>query len=100
MNAALHPRQVQRFHVEVQAAAQLHHPHIVPIYAVGLEAGVHYFAMQLIDGRSLAAVIAAGRESRLVKPHSAPSSGDPKATTFAKTFSGYVVHSQATAKFC
>ena len=62
--AAMDPRQVQRFHVEVQAAAQLHHPHIVPIYAVGLEAGIHYYAMQLVDGRSLAAVIAAGRESR------------------------------------
>ena len=100
MNAALDPRQVQRFQVEVQAAAQLHHPHIVPIYAVGFDAGIHYFVMQLITGQSLAAVIAAGRESRLGKPDPAPSSGNPKIATFRDTFSGPVQDSQTTASFC
>jgi serine/threonine protein kinase/tetratricopeptide (TPR) repeat protein len=66
--AAMDPRQVQRFQVEVQAAAHLHHPHIVPIYAVGCESGVHYFAMQLISGRSLAAIIAGLRESKASNP--------------------------------
>jgi serine/threonine protein kinase len=55
--AALDPRQLQRFKNEAQSAAQLHHTNIVPIYAVGCERGVHYYAMQYIDGRSLAAVI-------------------------------------------
>jgi serine/threonine protein kinase/tetratricopeptide (TPR) repeat protein len=55
--AAIDPKQVQRFQVEVQAAAHLHHPHIVPIYSVGCESGVHYFAMQLVAGRSLGAII-------------------------------------------
>ncbi len=32
-------------------------PHIVPVYFVGVERGVHYFAMQLIEGCSLAYVI-------------------------------------------
>ena len=72
MNAAMDPRQVQRFQVEVQAAAHLHHPHIVPIYAVGFEAGIHYFAMQLISGRSLASLIAAERQSRPAEPSPAP----------------------------
>jgi serine/threonine protein kinase len=51
--ATLDPRQLQRFHNEARAAASLHHPHIVPVYAVGCERGVHYYAMQFIDGRSL-----------------------------------------------
>jgi serine/threonine protein kinase/Flp pilus assembly protein TadD len=53
----LEPRQLQRFQNEAQAAASLHHPHIVPVYAVGSERGVHYYAMQFIDGQSLETVI-------------------------------------------
>src|SRR5438874_12680907 len=52
--AALDPRQLQRFKHEAQAAAHLHHPNIVPVYGVGTERSVHYYAMQFIDGRSLA----------------------------------------------
>jgi serine/threonine protein kinase len=55
--SALHPRQVQRFKNEAMAAAGLHHGHIVPVYAVGADQGVHFYAMQLLDGRTLAAVI-------------------------------------------
>ncbi len=55
--AALDPKHLQRFKNEAQAAAQLHHSNIVPIYAVGCERGIHYYAMQYIEGRSLAAVI-------------------------------------------
>jgi serine/threonine protein kinase len=56
--ATLDARQLQRFKNEAQAAALLHHPHIVPVYAVGCERGVHYYAMQFVDGQSLAEVIA------------------------------------------
>jgi eukaryotic-like serine/threonine-protein kinase len=55
--ATLDPRQLQRFQNEAQAAACLHHQHIVPVYAVGSEQGVHYYAMQFIDGRTLADLI-------------------------------------------
>jgi serine/threonine protein kinase/Flp pilus assembly protein TadD len=55
---ALDSRQLQRFKHEAQAAAHLHHQHIVPIYAVGCERGVHYYAMQFIEGQTLAALIA------------------------------------------
>ncbi len=46
--------QVTRFHAEAQAAAQLSHPHIVQVYEAGQLCGQHYFAMQYVDGASLA----------------------------------------------
>ncbi|MEO9594152.1 serine/threonine protein kinase [Rhodopirellula bahusiensis] len=48
---------LQRFRNEAHAAAALHHTNIVPVYAVGSDRGVHYYAMQMIDGRTLADVI-------------------------------------------
>ncbi|MBS0264195.1 MAG: protein kinase [Planctomycetes bacterium] len=55
--ATLDSRQLQRFKTEAQAAALLHHPNIVPVFAVGCERGVHFYAMQLIEGQSLAEMI-------------------------------------------
>jgi serine/threonine protein kinase len=53
----LTPRAVQRFRREAEAAAKLHHTNIVPVYATGEEAGIHFYAMELIDGPSLDQVI-------------------------------------------
>jgi serine/threonine protein kinase len=41
---------LSRFTVEAQAAAAVAHPHIVPVYAVGEDRGLNYYAMRLIDG--------------------------------------------------
>ncbi len=53
----LTPQAVQRFQREAQAAAKLHHTHIVPVYAVGETDGSHYYAMELIDGQPLTAIV-------------------------------------------
>jgi serine/threonine protein kinase len=56
--ASLWPESVlARFANEVRMAASLEHPNIVPIYGVGCERGVNFYAMKLIDGCSLADVI-------------------------------------------
>src|SRR5260370_33466297 len=62
--AAMDPKQLQRFKNEAQAAAQLHHQHIVPVYGVGCERGVHYYAMQYIDAHTLAETIRKLRRER------------------------------------
>lgn len=55
--AMLDEKRLERFKNEVRAAATLDHPACVPIYVVGEERGVHYYAMKLIRGQSLAQVI-------------------------------------------
>ncbi|HEY1187228.1 MAG TPA: serine/threonine-protein kinase [Gemmata sp.] len=65
--AAIDPRRLQRFKNEATAAAHLRHEHIVPVFAVGCERGVHYYAMQFIEGQSLAALVA-----ELRRPPAAP----------------------------
>jgi hypothetical protein len=49
---------LERFKNEAQAAAHLHHSNIVPVHAVGCDRGLHFYAMQLIDGLPLSAVVA------------------------------------------
>jgi serine/threonine protein kinase/WD40 repeat protein len=62
--AVLDPRHLRRFQNEARAAACLHHPNIVPVYSVSSDRGVHYYAMQFIEGRTLAALIEEARTAR------------------------------------
>jgi serine/threonine protein kinase/tetratricopeptide (TPR) repeat protein len=55
--AVMDPRRLARFRNEAQAAATLTHQYIVPVYAVGSAQGVHYYAMQFIEGCTLADMI-------------------------------------------
>ncbi|UCC32433.1 MAG: protein kinase [Phycisphaerales bacterium] len=56
------PAAVLRFQREAQAAAKLRHPNIIPIFALGEEEGTYYYAMELIDGPGLNAIIAESRD--------------------------------------
>jgi predicted Ser/Thr protein kinase len=51
------PEAVTRFQREAETVARLHHTNIVPIFSVGTEHGVNFYAMQFIEGRSLAQVL-------------------------------------------
>jgi serine/threonine protein kinase/Flp pilus assembly protein TadD len=76
--SALDARQLQRFKNEAQAAAGLHHTNIVPVFGVGCERGVHYYAMQYIEGQTLAAFIKklrCGKECGLPDVSGEPSDG-------------------------
>ncbi len=64
---AADPRALERFQLEAQVAGWLQHPRIVPVFGVGTVGEVPYYAMQFIDGCSVAAIIAELR--RLIKGH-------------------------------
>lgn len=55
------PETIRRFQREARAAATLHHTNIVPVFSVGDQWGVHYYAMQYIDGAGLDQILA-GKE--------------------------------------
>jgi serine/threonine-protein kinase len=48
---------VERFRREIQLAAKLQHPHIVPVLAAGISEGLPYYTMPFIEGESLRALL-------------------------------------------
>lgn len=48
---------VERFQFEARTAANLEHPHIIPIHRVGEAGRIIYFAMKFVRGPSLAAIL-------------------------------------------
>jgi eukaryotic-like serine/threonine-protein kinase len=78
----LAPNQLERFIREAKAAALLHHTNIVPVFGVGAHGGVHYYAMQYIEGQGLDAVLAEVRRLRRGAPQP-PTGGDGPAVSLA-----------------
>src|SRR3954462_157698 len=46
LHGGAHPTQLERFELEARSAARLHHTNIVPVFGVGEQRGLHYYAMQ------------------------------------------------------
>ena len=59
--------EIERFNNEARAAAMLTHPNIVSVYSVGSERGLNYYAMELVDGVSLAEVVSDLSSDRVSK---------------------------------
>jgi serine/threonine protein kinase/tetratricopeptide (TPR) repeat protein len=87
---------LERFRLEARSAARLHHTNIVPVFGVGEQDGVHYYAMQFIQGRGLdevfeelqrlrAARSQASGSARASGPPEPFSSGPARARTLAVT---------------
>ena len=47
------PQELARFRIEAESAARMRHPNIIQIHEVGEHQGQPYFAMELVEGRSL-----------------------------------------------
>jgi tetratricopeptide (TPR) repeat protein len=66
------PSTLERFRREARAAARLHHTHIVPVFEVGQEGEIFYYAMQYIQGHGLDQVVAELRRIRKLPPRDRP----------------------------
>ena len=67
--ALLDERQLERFTNEAAAVARLQHPHIVQVYTFGCVEGIHFYAMQLIEGSGVAGLI---EQLKLLREQTAP----------------------------
>ena len=87
-NLRQHPRAVELFLREAQAAAQLNHPNIVTVYDAGEEDG-YYITMELLEGQTLQSVL---RERGRLQPVSVAQAGIPIARGLAYAHARRIIH--------
>ncbi len=80
---------VERFRREAQAAANLSHPNIVPVFDWGEDAGAYFIVMELIEGESLAGTL---RTTRTLSPLRAAHIGAQVAAALGYAHRYGVVH--------
>ncbi len=81
----LSEQKVERFMREARAIGKLAHPGIAAVHAVGQDAGVHYFAMELVEGQNLAAELEALRGRVRGSDTQTSSLPDSRAATYMQT---------------
>jgi eukaryotic-like serine/threonine-protein kinase len=80
---------VERFRREAQAAANLSHPNIVPVFDWGEDNGAYFIVMEFVDGRALSAVL---RESGPLTAQQSATIGANVASALAFAHRNGVVH--------
>lgn len=88
------PTYLERFRREAKAAARLHNPNIVPVFGVGENDGLHYYAMQFIRGEGVDKVL---RDVRRLRAKSEEDNGGED--TAHPASSGSVARSLLTGRF-
>src|SRR5260221_3729611 len=58
---------IERFNREIQMAARLQHPHVVPVHSAGAVDGLPYYTMPFVEGESLRARLAKAAQSPFAK---------------------------------
>lgn len=53
-----HAGSIERFNDEIRAASRLMHPNIVTAFDAGQAEGIHYLAMEFVDGKTLSQIVA------------------------------------------
>ncbi|MCL4422992.1 MAG: Stk1 family PASTA domain-containing Ser/Thr kinase [Actinobacteria bacterium] len=80
---------VERFRREAQAAANLSHPHIVPVFDWGEDQGTYFIVMEFVDGDPLSAIL---RSSGTLQPERAADIAADVADALAYAHRHGVVH--------
>jgi tetratricopeptide (TPR) repeat protein len=95
ITSAMDPRQIERFRIEGRAAAALNHPHIVPVFEIDCEKGVHFHTMRFVEGSSLGAMLQQARSDdspMLITPEEAARLAMQAAEALAHAHALGIVH--------
>jgi serine/threonine-protein kinase len=80
---------VERFKREAQAAANLSHPNIVPVFDWGEDSGTYFIVMEFVDGRALSTILKA---SGTLPPERAAEIGAAVAAALGYAHKNRVIH--------